>query len=560
MRIRVLFLSLAVLAGVAFLYVSAEWHGVDASYSKLPPQDRSSPEFAASESTVKIDQKSSWSEQLSQAIASRVNSEQQTVGPEQESSRSATEEISFPRYAERDQLTLHFRTQEALLEFIEKARKQGARIRGVLAELNAVQLALLGDGTDLEMLGLAGDEAEVAFNFPVFTPTPLPADGESGSSGFGDSALSWLGVPENNSAWGEGIKVAVLDTALIQTEALSNSLVDSLSLVATTPGEQPLSHGTAVASMISSDDPQSRGIAPAADLLSIAVLDNKGASTSFTVAQGILEAVDRGAQIISLSLGSFGDSRVLREAVSFAASKGVLLVAAAGNESLQQVPYPARYDSVLAVTAVDSQSRRASFSNVGPEIDIGAPGVGVRSVRGDNSYITASGTSFAAPIVSGMLAAIMSLDRDLTPQAAVDTLLSYSNDAGLPGQDSVFGAGILNAERILDRERSGIYDAAIADQVLNTDGTAAGKIPLVISVQNRGTEVLSPVRLEVKVVARSQTFQLGTLEVGEVASATIEIDLAELAAMGSFPVQSRVVVNVDDNPRNDARATLFRLK
>ncbi len=501
-----------------------------------------------------------WTDRISEAIASRKSEASSPVGPEEESSRSASEDIEFPNYAERDQVTLHFRSQEELLAFIERARKQGTRIRGVLAELNAVQVSLVGDQTDAELLGLAGDSAEVAFNFPVFAPTPPAAEGESGNSGFADSTLDWLGVPENNSDWGEGIKVAVLDTALVESEALRNSLVDTVRLVDQASGEEPLSHGTAVASLISSSDPQARGIAPAADLLSIAVLDSNGSSSSFTVAQGILEAVDRGAQIVSLSLGSFGDSRVLREAVRYAASKDVVLVAAAGNDSLQQVPYPARYDEVLAVTAVDSRSRRASFSNVGPEIDLGAPGVQVRALRGDNKYIAASGTSFAAPIVSGMLAAIMSFDSSVSPQNAVDALLSYTDDVGLPGQDPIFGSGILNARRILERGQAGIYDIAIADQVLYTAGTSDGRIPLIVTVQNRGTEVVSSINLEVKVVTRAQTFQLGKLAAGEVASATIEIRLDELATLGSLPVQSRVLSNVDDNPENDARATVFRLR
>ena len=123
-----------------------------------------------------------------------------------------------------------------------------------------------------------------------------------------------------------------------------------------------------------------QGAAPGATILEYVVLDGVGRGDSFTLAKAIYAAVDQGAKVINMSLGSTGDSSVVRDAVAYALSKDVALVAATGNEAINRVAYPAAYDGVVAVGSVDGDPVNAQhlyFSNRGAAVDVVAPGFAV---------------------------------------------------------------------------------------------------------------------------------------------------------------------------------------
>src|SRR5690606_921845 len=157
---------------------------------------------------------------------------------------------------------------------------------------------------------------------------------------------------------------------------------------------------------------------------------------------------DRGAAIINMSLGLYADADVVREAVHYAHDKGVVMVAAAGNDAFTQLAYPAAYPEVLAVTAVDAAGRQALFPNQSTTIDFAAPGVGLLAAAVDDRVESFSGTSAAAPVVTGTLAALISEDPSWTPIQAVAVLQRYLNDAGAAGIDPVYGAGVLDWDRL----------------------------------------------------------------------------------------------------------------
>ena len=215
-------------------------------------------------------------------------------------------------------------------------------------------------------------------------------------------------------------------------------------------------HGTHVAGTIGENADNGlaeAGLAPEVSLLPVKVLDASGSGTDSDVATGIVWAADHAARVVNLSLGGASSSRVLSDAVRYATAHGVLIVAAAGNES-GAVGYPARIGGVLGVGAVDSTLARASFSNTGTGLDIVAPGVGiVQQTLGDapGSFAdaTLSGTSMATPFVSAAAALVLASKPGTTPASVARLLERTAQDLGVAGRDGETGYGLVRADRAL---------------------------------------------------------------------------------------------------------------
>ena len=216
--------------------------------------------------------------------------------------------------------------------------------------------------------------------------------------------------------------------------------------------EDGYGHGTHVAGIAAAASNNGLGIAGVswgARVMPVKVLDNTGNGWYLDVAAGIIYAADNGARIINLSVGGAPASATLCAAAEYAHRKGCLLVAAAGNTG-GQVEYPAACAHVLAVAATDPVDERASFSNLGPEVDLAAPGVDIYSawVRW-GGYTSLSGTSMAAPHVSGVAALIWSRWPALSNDALTTQITRTVTDLGSPGWDEATGWGRLDAGRAL---------------------------------------------------------------------------------------------------------------
>ncbi len=221
-------------------------------------------------------------------------------------------------------------------------------------------------------------------------------------------------------------------------------------------------HGTLVAGIIAAATDNGEGIAGVAwncTLLPVKVLDHAGTGTTDKIAQGITWAADNGAAVINLSLGGPAGDETLRSALRYAYEKGVTIVAASGNDA-GPVYYPAAYDNyVIAVAATDYNDVRASFSNIGAENDVAAPGVRILSSvptwyfgQASLPYGYSNGTSLAAPHVAGLAALIKSVKPGLTP-AQIMNVIRYSADdvnvSGYAGKDEFLGYGRINLEKAL---------------------------------------------------------------------------------------------------------------
>ena len=221
-------------------------------------------------------------------------------------------------------------------------------------------------------------------------------------------------------------------------------------------------HGTFVSGIAVAETNNREGIAGVAwncKLLPIKTMDEEGAGYYSWIIEGIIWAADNGASVINLSLGGDVAHQSLENAVKYAFDKGVVVVAAAGNDS-NSVLYPAAYDAYcLAVAATDYEDLRTDWSNFGPEVDVAAPGDWIVSLYpeyltpiGFLPYAWGSGTSAATPHVAGLAALIKSVKPWLSPSEVMN-VIRYSaddvNSSDYPGEDEFIGYGRINMEKAL---------------------------------------------------------------------------------------------------------------
>jgi subtilisin family serine protease len=283
-------------------------------------------------------------------------------------------------------------------------------------------------------------------------PVPVPDPGRPEQWG-----LDAIGA---DAAWavtrGAGVVVAVIDTGVAPAPDLAGRLLPGWNAIArTADATDDNGHGTHVAGTIAEvagNGLAEAGVAPEAWILPVKVLDSTGAGSDADVAAGIVWAADHGARIVNLSLGGSDASSVLADAVSYARAKGLLIVAAAGNDG-GAVGVPARLGGVVAVGAVDSSRARAPFSAGGRALDLVAPGVGIlqQTLDGAGGYAdrSLSGTSMASPQVAGVAALVLAAGRVRTAAGVARLLARTALDLGLPGRDPAYGAGLVRADAAL---------------------------------------------------------------------------------------------------------------
>ena len=183
---------------------------------------------------------------------------------------------------------------------------------------------------------------------------------------------------------GEGVKIAVVDTGCdLDHPDLKDNLAEGINFIHPgTPPEDDNCHGTHVTGILvaANNDIGMVGVCPKAKVMPVKVLNSKGSGNLLDVAKGVVWAVDNGADIITMSLGSPMKVQQVRKAIQYAASKGVPTFVAAGNAgNTKEVFYPANYPETIAIGAIDENFARAKFSNTGRNLDFMAPGVDIFS-------------------------------------------------------------------------------------------------------------------------------------------------------------------------------------
>lgn len=515
--------------------------------------------YLVARSTAQRPQKAETTTELpTPALAPKVVQERAVTfnsGATKSASRYRKDDDAADAGALQGQRNVVFRDREALEDFLRRAGDQ-VKILGRLDALNALRVAFLNPD---DLAGLLDGDEEMSFIFPVDIPVPGEGSAQAGAVELGAGLLEWLGIEGDNSAWGTGVRIAILDTGVAAHQAFSSS-INGTNLV-DLPADLSMQngHGTAVASVIIGNNSFTPGVAPGAEIYSYRIANDLGQSDSFLLAQGIVAAVDGGAQLINISMASLGDSALVRNAIEYARSAGSLIIAAAGNNGMGRVSYPAANSGVIAVGAVDAMGEHMAFSNSGDEIAISAPGFGVNAAWTENQAVRVNGTSFSSPIIAGSIAALMSQpgSQQLTASQAVDLLFSYLNDGGAPGKDPSLGAGMPDLGRVMNRNNRGIYDAAVASQRLIPPSPSHPYGQLEVLIQNRGTEPLVNTGVRISTPNGDIHSNITTLSVNDVRSIIIPVPYHTTSSIrfgSSVSLQGNVA---DAKPSNDQRAQTY---
>ncbi|MBP7934563.1 MAG: S8 family serine peptidase [Phycisphaerae bacterium] len=329
----------------------------------------------------------------------------------------------------------------------------GAEVQGQLAGLSAYLLQFTADRRSQveSTLGSSPLVEEVVDNHYHETQ-PLPGDPLVGEQWF-LPAVRAAGAWEVTTG-NPNIIAAILDSG-VQTSHpdLASKLTGGANTYDGSGWEDTTGHGTAVAGIIGAASDSSEGISSLAwqnPILPIKVTNDRGQTTSWALAAGINLAVQQHARVINISFDTLHDDPIVLRQARQARLAGTLVVIAAGNSGRTVTGSASSGQDALFIGATNKRDELASFSTTGSFVNLAAPGVDILTTSLGSTYGTFTGTSFSAPIVSGIAALIWSVRPTLTPSTVQAILIATAVDLGSPGWDDRYGAGRVDAQAALE--------------------------------------------------------------------------------------------------------------
>jgi len=323
-----------------------------------------------------------------------------------------------------------------------------------------------------------------------------------------DSSLSaqWhLAKVQATSAWNisqgsSQVGIAIIDSGVDGTHPdLAPKLIAGYNfLLGNTNTSDVLGHGTATAGTAAAATDNLVGVAGLGwknPIMPLLVLSSSNYAYYSDIAHAITYAADHGIRVISISISGNTASSTLQGAVDYAWSKGAVVIASAGNNGNSVPNYPAACDKVIAVSATDVNDNLPGWSSFGSWVDLSAPGDSIYTTSTGGAYGYWSGTSFSAPLVSGLAALVLSANPTLTNTGLVQLLQQNSDDLGAPGFDQYYGWGRINAYKALLAASSSPVDST-APSVVISSPAAFASVSSSMQVQGTATDNMGVVRTE----------------------------------------------------------------
>ncbi len=302
-----------------------------------------------------------------------------------------------------------------------------------------------------------------------------------------------------DSATGDGVTVAVVDTGIrgghreFGEEAFAEGGFDYIADEEIEPGENRDNngHGTHVAGIVAARAYNGVGMAGlswGATLMDFAVFNDEGGANSADIAAAIERAVNEGADIINLSLGSARSDQITRSAVQYALDSDVVVVAATGNTGYATTNFPAYYPGVIAVGSTDARDELSYYSTTGAHTTVVAPGENIfSSVHGsDSAYAMFDGTSMSSPLVAGAAALLLEANDELTHGQVKRILKETAVDIGL--EANRMGAGRIDAGAAVSEAHDPPEDYGNIHVIVeNTDGATEADVEVLLLDENGET-------------------------------------------------------------------------
>jgi thermitase len=460
-----------------------------------------------------------------------------------------------------DQILVKFNPDVTLPEAAQIHRQLGGQVKETITEIG-VQVVSVPKGQAKEKAKAYGSNSRVAYAEPDFVAETAGAPDDQYLD------LQWaLTKVDASQAWdvttgSPGITIAILDTGVdLDHPDLAGKIISNTNFSNSPTVDDVYGHGTHVAGIAAAMTDNSIGVAGlgySASIMNVKVLSDMGAGSYSWITAGIIWAANNGADVINMSLGGPSTSSALEDAIDYAWSKGVVIVAAAGNNGDTTPMYPAYYSNCIAVAATDANDARASWSNYGNWVDVAAPGVSIYSTLMENGYGYMSGTSMASPHVAGLAALVLTTVSDTDGDGKLNDEVRNQieitcDDINVAG----VGSGRVNA-----------YEAVGGDTVPPSPpppmaGSISGKVTRAMdSSAIPGAQVTDGTRTALtdasgiytiddippgnyQVVASKEGYETSSLTVNVVsgATATADFSLSQIILPGSV---TGLVIDVDD--------------
>ncbi len=432
------------------------------------------------------------------------------------------------------QILVKFREGITSAEIASINRLNGGKTKDIIPEIGVQVITVSGRAT--EKARAYASNPKVQFAEPDYLAA---ADSNPDDPWF---ASQWgLNKIQAPLAWdittgSSSVCIAILDTGVeLNHPDLAGKIVASKNFTTSSTANDVGGHGTHVAGIAAAITNNKVGVAGLgynSTIMNVKVLGDDGYGSYSWIAQGIIWATDNGAKVINMSLGGTSASSTLESAVNYAWNKGVVVVAAAGNEGTSAPCYPAYYTKTIAVAATDSNDKVTSWSNYGSWVDVAAPGVAIYSTLKGNNYGFGSGTSMATPFVSGLAALVFTRVTDINSNNLLNDevraqIEKTCDDIGATG----ISGGRINALKSVQTNTTIVTTGVVVGKVIDsTTGNAILGVTVTDGVRSVTTDAGGYYRIDNMVagnytlMSSAQDYVTGSKAVTVVAAQTVNAD------------------------------------